>query len=326
MVVIFVLFMIIIIVAVIAAPKKYVAHAFTTSGDIPRVNESAMFGMPPVCSTQFEGISMLQFAGIAETPYDSVFGQEPLGEKLALVLGRDWNKTYQVVNTIHGEFAVFEHLRYDERNLDFIVVRGANSISDELLAFSIATLYHLPEQIFAMIPMATLVFDHLLKILIGAFNAQTDLYTPRRLTSAYLDPVQKYIESIQTPERRIFIVGSSIGGAIAKVIGMHLGIKAIAFNSPEIRLWFIGDLSQESLDLSFAHNVLIPGQTYTGSEAGGIAEYIPFDNFPLNPATSAATICILGIQCQIYDHFQDYCEKYISRDALEKMKKLSPYR
>jgi hypothetical protein len=128
-----------------------------------------------------------------------------------------------------------------------------------------------------------------------------------------------------TSEKKVLLVGSSVGGAVAKIIGMHFGIKAIALNSPEIRLWFIGDLSQKSLDLSFAHNVLIPGQKYTGSETGGMVEYIPFDDFPMNPASSSALICIIAIQCRVYEHVSDFCEKYVSEEVLAKIQEWSPY-
>jgi hypothetical protein len=314
-----------IIGAIGIGPKKYEARAFSSSGQVPIVNQTAIFAMPSICGMQIEGLSMVQYAGIAESGYDSATGEKSIDEKLTLVLGRDWNQSLQIVNTLQTDFSIYEHIKYITKDLDLIVIASKNSISDGLLAFSLASLYRLPEEMFAMIPFATMSYDDLLDIMIRAFNIPADLYNPRRLISAYLESVQNYIEDLVKADKRIFIIGSSVGGAVAKILGMHFGIKAIAFNSPEIRLWFIDDLSKKSLDHSFAHNVLIPAQTYTGSETGGAVEYIPFDDFPMNPASSSATICILGIQCQVYDHFRDFCEKSISNDILAKMQKLSPY-
>jgi hypothetical protein len=323
--VIFVYFLITIIIAIVMKPTKYEARTFSSSGQVPIVNQTTLFAIPSICGTQFEGISMVQYAGIVESGYDSAIGEKPIDEKLTLIFGRDWNQSLEIVNTLQTDFSIYEHIKYTTNDLDLIVIASKNSISDGLLAFSLASLYRIPEQIFAMIPFATMFYNGLLNIMIGAFNIPADLYNPRRLISAYLEPVQNYIENLVKAEKRIFIIGSSVGGAVAKILGMHFGIKAIAFNSPEIRLWFIGDLSKKSLDLSFTHNILIPAQMYTGSETGGMVEYIPFDDFPMNPASSSATICILGIQCQVYDHFRDFCEKSISNDILTKMQKLSPY-
>jgi hypothetical protein len=307
-------------------PPKYAAHDFTSSGDIPIINRSMEMEMPSVCGTSFEGLSIFQLAGIAETPYDSVFGEQSIAAKMRLMLGRDWNQSFEILKTVKTDFSVFGHIKWHAQNLDLIVVTGGNSISDSLLSFAIGFLYHFPEEIFMVIPFAKGFYSGLLNILTVAFNIPADLYNPRRLTSAYIDPVMEYVESILTPEKKILLVGSSAGGGVAKIIGMHHGLKAIAYNSPAMKLWFIGDLSKKSVNLNFAHNILIPGQTYTGSETGETVEYIPFDDFPMVPASSSATICTLGIQCRVYEHVSDFCEKYVPEEVLAKIQELSPYR
>jgi hypothetical protein len=66
---------------VIVRPPKYEPHDFTSSGEIPVINSTMEIEMPTVCRTAFEGLSMLQFAGITETPHDSVFGEQYISAK-----------------------------------------------------------------------------------------------------------------------------------------------------------------------------------------------------------------------------------------------------
>jgi hypothetical protein len=193
------------------------------------------------------------------------------------------------------------------------------------LTYSAQKLYRVPDDIFRKLPFGPEFYGALLNVMVRTFNIQADLYNPRRLLTAYSDPVREYIESIRTPDKQLLLVGSGAGGIVAKVIGMHFGIKAIAYNSPEAQLWFMGDLSQPAVDLSFLRNVLIKGQVYTGTETGGTVEYIPFDKFPMNPASSSAVTCILAVQCRVYEHFEDFCTKWLPEDILKELHDDSPY-
>jgi hypothetical protein len=317
--------LIVIMTAIVSAPKRNAKHDFISSGTVPVINLSWASEMPTVCSTQFHSLSILQYAGIAEAPHDASCGEQFFMNKLTLMLGGNWSETFEVIRTVTTPFAVFQHIRSHTENLDIIAIAGKDPLSDNLLVSSIATLYWIPEEIFSKLPFAELFYAGMLEVIISWLNVLADLYSPRRLMSAYSDPLKEYIQGILAPDKRLLLVGSAAGGAVAKVLGVHFSIQAIVYNSPEMRFWLMDNLSKPSTALSVVRNVLIMGQTNAGSETGAMVEYIPFDHFPMNPASSSAVICTLAIQCRVSEHFQSFCEQSLPADTLKKIEDGSPY-
>jgi hypothetical protein len=291
------------------------------------INTTHIFGMPPVCRTQFEGLSLLQYAGLTEAVSDLEFDPEDLDRKLRLILGGNWSANYDFARTLRNDYVVFEHIRCHSHNdLEIIAIKSTSTVPDALFTFWLSTMHHLPEQLFQMIPFATVLFNPLLKMLTGVTIGPVDVYSPTSLASFYIAPIQEYIETFLRVETRMVLIGSSVGGAVAKAVGMQFGMKAIAFNSPEIGVRFVDNFTSAAWDVSWTHDVIIPGQKYTGRETGGVIEYIPYDSFPLNPTPTAGTICLLAIECQLFEHFKEYCESYIARDQLWTMRQNAPFR
>jgi hypothetical protein len=321
----FFLLLIFIGTAITSGSKENAGQDFISSGNIPVINQSFAAELPTICTTQFQNLSMLQFAGIAQTPEDSKFGDTFVANKLRLVLGRAWNETFEIIRTGTTDHAIFQHFRWRTNPFDLMVVTGKDTLSDNLLRLSIAQLYQLPEDIFLVIPFAKGIYDGMLRITVDVFSFLVDLYTPRRLISAYADPLHDYINDILASGRQVLLIGTGAGGGVAKSLGMHLLIKTIAYDSPVIRSWLLHNRTDVSFEVGFAHNIMIMDQEYAGSETGATAEYIPFDNFPMNPASQSAVICVMGIQCRLYDHFRDFCEKTLPDDILTKIQDNSPY-
>jgi hypothetical protein len=122
---------------VLRTPKAHSYQAFTSSGEIPVINQSRLLDMPTVCGTNFASLSVLQYAVLAETVYDSAFGRDALEQKLDLSLGRDWNQALAIVATQKTDFTIFEHFRRLDEVVDVLVIRGTSSKSDMILTFSI---------------------------------------------------------------------------------------------------------------------------------------------------------------------------------------------
>jgi hypothetical protein len=324
-VVIFTYFLLALVFAIIQLPPKYLEHDFNISGQAPFVNVSFESELPTVCTTQLEGLSILQYAGIAEIGDDSVHGKDFVEKKLRLIFGDEWNQSIEINETAITDFVSYQRIHFIQRNVDLIVIAGTNTLSNGLLLYLTTKLYQIPEQIFQMIPFAQIFYEGLLKMIISALTVPVELYNPLPLISAYLDPVQDYVKRILPSVQKLLLVGAGAGGETAKILGMHLSVKAIAFNAPEVRLWFLNDFSKPSVDLAFGHNVLITNQLYAGAELGGMAQCIPFDDFPMNPASQAAVICTLGIQCQVLNDLHDFCEKSIPEDIWKKIQENSPY-
>jgi hypothetical protein len=318
-------FLIALVFALCRLPPTYAEHDFDVSGKAPLVNMSLRFELPTACTTQLNGLSILQYAGMVEIGDDASYGQLLVEKKLRLVFGDEWNETVEINERATTDFVSYQRLHYIPENVDLIMLAGTNAMSNGLLLYLTQNMYQLPEQIFRMIPLAQAFYQGLLKLIITGLNVPVELYNPRRLISAYVDPVQDYVRSILSSSHNLLLVGAGAGGETAKIIGMHLSVKALAFNAPEVRLWFLNDFSKPSVDLGFGHNVLIRDQLYAGAELGSMTECIAFDHFPMNPTSQAAVICTFGIQCQVSDYFRDFCEKSLPADIWKKIQDDSPY-
>jgi hypothetical protein len=177
-----------------------------------------------------------------------------------------------------------------------------------------------------MIPLADVVYEGLLAILITPLSVAMDMFTPYRLASAYIDPFRKSIRNLNSS--KTIVVGSSIGGVLAKVAAMQDGAKAIAVNSPAVHGWLLGDASKEAVKKSFNHNILIDGwkcPPYIGFEDGGTAEFVPYDEFPGRLAGTAGTVCLMAVQCDQLDYYRSYCEAALGNVTLNRLIKKSPY-
>jgi hypothetical protein len=103
---------------ILQRPKAYSLHTFKSPGDVPVVDQSRAFDMPSVCLTEFTGLSVVQYAGLAETGYDVVFGPEAIEQQLNLSFGHEWNQMLEIVSIQRTDFSVFGHFRRLDENVD----------------------------------------------------------------------------------------------------------------------------------------------------------------------------------------------------------------
>lgn len=309
-----------------ALPNTPSFYSDTTYETPPYINTTLSFEMPSYC--QMGGSQTLQSVAAAELPADFVAGENFWKKKMELIEGVNWSDKYHFVEAHQYKHATFVDVRDLRYNVDYFVIGGSGSRSDALLSYSIASLYLIPETIFGMIPFAGLVFTPLLELFMPAFQLPFFCYTPHSLLQEYMQDIGPYVKEKmeQNSQRRVVFVGYSIGGALAKVFGIVFQTKAFAINSPELRIWYIGQTSKSGVLSSYVNNLLIPQQKYVGAEQGGTSNYIPYDGFPQNPASLAATLCTMAVQCRVLDHFDEYCRSTIGAAVLHQIIDGSAYK
>lgn len=298
----------------------------TTYAGSPAINVSEMYWKPSICSLRIGAFDAVQYLGLASLPYDFAGGESVWKKKLELLSGSNWEDIYDVKHIEYDGPTPFGHLELKGTPVSFIVIKGTTTKQDSLFTLMMSEVYRIPERVFGMIPFASLIFAPLLDEMIVILNTPIGLYTPRNCLQTRLSPVLSYVQTLENDaNREIVLVGYSTGGVIAKAIGMGHQHKALAVNSPEVRLWYLGDLSSASSQMSYINNIALEGQMYVGTEDNGLLGYIHFDDFPSKRATPPMTLCTTAIQCSLYSYFQDYCEATVDSDTLEKIIKGSSY-
>lgn len=291
---------------------------------IPPINASV--GLPSICTVGTDDFGIMHYLGLASLAYDFSFDESIRDKKLELLFGTNWTELVEVTHVETRKPTRFAHLTMNKYDTNVLVIEGATSIPDSLFAYVLATLYLIPERVFNMLPFASLVFTPLLDKIIGIMNTPIGLYTPRNCLDTRLAPVLEYVNDISQTVANTIIIGYSTGGSLAKILGINGHHRAVAINSPEVRLWYLGDVSSSSYRMSYMHNIILSGQMYVGSEEGGVVEYIPFDNFPKNPGSPASMLCTAAIQCRLYTYFEDYCAKTVDTETMNQIIERTPFK
>ena len=301
-------------------------YSNTTYGDLPSINKSQAFSMPSYC--YLGGDTMIRSVGTAELPNDFVGGEKFWRKKMELLYGANWTNDYTFIDGRQYKHLTLVNIHDHKLGVEYLVIGGTGSRSDALLAYSVGSLYLIPETIFNMIPFADVVFTPLLELFMPIFHLPFFCYTPTAILQEYSNEVGPYIaeKMKQNSNRHVIFIGYSIGGTIVKVYGIKYQTKAFAINSPEIRIWYAGQLSKSAVIASYVNNLLIPQQKYVGSEQGGTANYVPYDMFPQNPASLPATLCTMAVQCRILDHFEEYCSATLGSDVMQQIIDGSAYK
>jgi hypothetical protein len=123
-------------------------------------------------------------------------------------------------------------------------------------------------------------------------------------------------------------VGSSVGGALAKICSIEDHIRVITVNSPVINVWLLGYASEKASVKSFAHNIAINGlgkSLYGNLEDGGTNDFIAYDNFPKKLPGTAGVSCLMAIQCNELEYYRDYCESALGNNTLNELITKSPF-
>ena len=193
------------------------------------------------------------------------------------------------------------------------------------LMYTLSTVLELPEIIFNIIPMAKLIFAKMLNNILPVFSAPNALYNPRSILSFYTDPLEDYFSSLSLERNSSLVIGHSVGGGIAKLVGISKNITSFAFNSPEIRLWYMNDVKNPDLKTGKIMNLRTTDEMFTGSEEGGTTSYIPLESFPQSPASFPLLQCLAAKQCGDYEYYEDYCNNSTQHSLLQRVLSMSKF-
>jgi len=208
----------------------------------PNVFNATVPGAPDhykygICGTQWRGLDVLDYALLSQLAYvPNKFFSDHLNEWFN---ASDW----EVRGTNHKHDAVtFLDFYSNSLDLSVVSVRGTESLQDAA-ADAILLLDTIVVQI---CPLITVLPDVVIRSIIRAVSFPDWLLFPS--SDIYYSPLVDYVEKAKK-DRDVVLTGHSLGGFLAKFIGVHSNLTAITFASPGLS-WSLDkfDLSGENLE------------------------------------------------------------------------------
>lgn len=196
----------------------------STTKDIVPLTDSSVY---PVCSIDYNGMSMLDFALIADAAYGSTteLHKSLLGNRFNGTDLGDWN--YVTRNNISSDDQVWFELYFKSINMTVIGVRGTASAQDALEDMHFWFGITIMQVVNIIVPF--------LKQLPRDFVAR--FLSMQMLTSIMPSPIyQNLLDHAVAVKARVgdnlVITGHSLGGAMAAMVGAKTQSRAVSFSGP----------------------------------------------------------------------------------------------
>ncbi|KAI8924902.1 hypothetical protein BC831DRAFT_287864 [Entophlyctis helioformis] len=194
---------------------------------------SPMF-VPPVCSLRVRGLGISDFAEMAHSTYNPTSASVPgnwTADKYPRLLGFKAGISGSLDPT--GKSFYIEYRAPPPSNLSVIAVRGTKSFSDimqDVYIYSAAVLLQSSSYAGTMVNLWPIDIAALfLKAVSSVGRTEFSL--------SYWEPVAKQVARLRDVEKRdVIIVGHSLGGAIAGIVGAKEDIPAIGISAPGLGL------------------------------------------------------------------------------------------
>jgi lipase ATG15 len=205
---------------------------------------------PALCTKQFFGAHVWELAWLALVPY--IEEKASVLEFLNRHFSTDWTLKSLSRDPPHHslEWSAFDHIHSAAKNLTVVSVRGtdftsfADVLQDINLFFEVG-LYHI---LSCFVPGTSILPSSLVSDFIHAVSMvemvrdtgtwkslQRD--EPGAFNTNTLDYYRGLFHHVLlNQDQQLVLVGHSLGGAVAQIVGSHLGIPALGFSSPGLVL------------------------------------------------------------------------------------------
>jgi lipase ATG15 len=227
------------------------------SASLAEPSEDARNAYPALCRRNIRGANSWELAVLSMVVYVSTRSdREKILNFLYDANSFDWKLTEHASNQHQvdpsGVFSGFVDFFSPRRNLTVVSVRGtdftsfADVLQDVNMYFEVS-LYHILSSI---VPGAALLPEELVSdfILLGSGAESTGRSyhwsfgrkspTDFDVLANYYDVVENYVAKLVNASGRnhVIVTGHSLGGAVAQVVGTRLGIEAVGYSSPGLKL------------------------------------------------------------------------------------------
>ena len=207
---------------------------------------------------------------------------------------------------LRTDAVAFYEFRHEARNLSVVAIRGTlpyRSI-DWLQDFELFIQSMMTQAMATFVPTLSFWPDVVLAELIRCSSILTS-WVNNEADRTYSE-IREYVANI--PSKQVVLVGHSLGGAVAKVVGTMDGYRAVAFNSPGLLLTR-RRLGLRSADLhSNVVNVIAAGDVVSAiDKLAGMTQIIPCRMRDGLCHSLQRTLCTLYRGCKNQRHLKLKC-------------------
>eukprot|EP01083_Nonionella_stella_P038997 106037_1 len=211
----------------------------------------------PFCDENFNGyLNMLDMSYLINTAYQVKFGYEEIAMRVEKYFknatDQGWTLKY-----LQKSNPGFYHLRNTKYNFDIIAIRGTQSFEDALQDLDLFMAQYVLQWVSKVLPITSTFPYRFIRSYINIAGHITEhLFTQGNSAIRFDSPVYNYIrwnlwknitegmnpEVEGVPDYSLYIIGHSLGGAIADIVATHLSyegythVKTVTLSSPGL-LW-----------------------------------------------------------------------------------------
>lgn len=279
---------------------------------LPFINDAYYYDNNPTVSPDF--YSSFQIKGYKELFYDNeLYNITPIG---SLIESNDLNKVkmiqYDVIkNRKDGDTISFEN------EMTILAIKGTTNKKDIFLDLQL----YLPSILLTFLSYFSLLSSQ--KETYSFRFLEYSLSLPYRLFSQYLiidgylrDLIEAYNKNKDKFKKNLIIVGHSLGGGLAKLLGRFLGKQAISLSGPGVNAFHsLWEYEGSSDDFEISAIDLIPDMDLVPrvEVSGGTTYRIICKEGPLKCHGSETSLCEVLIMCR-NPNYEQYCKNMTGFD------------
>lgn len=281
----------------------------------------------PICFTKIHHLDMIKIAVIAQSIYFNNTEKIKYYLKKSIFNGID-DITIVNMTIISKQRAMLMMTDIDIKNQDKIrvfSVRGTSNFRDGLLDVELfaSSLMFTLIKLFPLIGNAESLISKAITKILWIPMKYLKKYT---LTYQYISELSENYEKYNNTNRKIIFTGHSLGGGLAKYLGMKYKKQSVSFSGPGVTP-FQSEYSNDDNSVRYIQNYfidvipdndIVPAiETSSGTIYNIICEE-PIFSFQCH--SISRTICMMGIMCNEEVFTGNLCEGIFDKTELEKMR------
>lgn len=255
----------------------------------------------PICEKKWSSLELgiTDMAFFADTAYKIDTNSSQIIQNLVKTYFQNpkmnWN-----VEVVNPKKPMFYHIREASSQVNVISIRGTNDLRDWFENFKIWNEIAVFQMISVALPVQHLPFEFVAFFI--SKSACLDYLFQRSKYHYYFQALEEYVKNKTTNStEEFFLVGHSLGGGLAKIIGSRNKVQAIAISSPgdiynHVKFSYtLQDVQQYTTTVRAQNDIV----TWI-DRPGGLVQYVECDNSAILKCHSIKkTYCELKEKCHV---------------------------
>ena len=279
-----------------------------------------------MCHTKLYNMNLIKFASLAQIMYYDNIDKIKFYLKNSVYNGYD-NIIISDIKFLNKKNAMLMMIDIDINNnkaIRVFAIRGTKTLKDFILdveMFSSSALF----SIIRLFPLVGNLESYFSKKISEYLSLPIKIFKEFTLTNQYVNELsEKYIQYANTT-RNIIFTGHSLGGGLAKLLGIKYNKQSISFSGPGVTpLETIYSNYDDKYMKSYFIDIIPDNDFIPRVEVSSGTSYrvICEELFPLACHKIDRTLCMMGIMCDEEKYTGNLCDGIFDSNKLNKMRKI----